>query len=256
MLRHILKYFFLPVFILVAVSDNVFAQNSFLQTQKGSFRVANAFTNKEEILKKEFEAKGLEWPAKYIYIRSFKYDAQLQIWVKNDLKDKYKLFKTYKVCMQSGTMGPKRLQGDYQVPEGFYYINEFNPRSIYHLSLGLNYPNASDRILSDSMHPGNGIYIHGSCVSVGCVPVTDTDIEEVYILASYARAAGQEYIPVHIFPIRYDRKKSVDYFDNNTRNNPELKKFASQLKKAYDEFEETRQVPLILISRKGDYVIN
>ena len=56
--------------------------------------------------------------------------------------------------MQSGTTGPKRAEGDYQVPEGFYYINEFNPNSKYHLSLGLNYPNASDKILSDSIDPG------------------------------------------------------------------------------------------------------
>ena len=76
--------------------------------------------------------------------------------------------------MQSGTMGPKRLQGDYQVPEGFYYINEFNPNSNYHLHLGLNYPNASDKILSDSLRPGGDIYIHGSCVSIGCIPLLTT----------------------------------------------------------------------------------
>jgi murein L,D-transpeptidase YafK len=33
------------------------------------------------------------------------------------------------------------MEGDYQVPEGFYYITEFNPASNYHLSLGINYPN-------------------------------------------------------------------------------------------------------------------
>jgi murein L,D-transpeptidase YafK len=158
--------------------------------------------------------------------------------------------------MQSGSMGPKRLQGDFQVPEGFYYINEFNPYSNYHLSLGLNYPNASDRILSDSLRPGNGIYIHGSCVSVGCIPVTDSDIEEIYILASFAKAAGQEFIPVHIFPVRYNRKQSMEYFNNNVRNNPALQQFGMQLKKAYDEFESTKEVPLILIDPKGDYVIN
>jgi murein L,D-transpeptidase YafK len=208
------------------------------------------------MLRKEFASKGLEWPAKYVFIRSFKFDAQLEVWVKNNLKDKYKLFKTYRVCMQSGTMGPKRLQGDYQVPEGFYYINEFNPRSNYHLSLGLNYPNASDRILSDSMRPGSGIYIHGSCVSVGCVSVNDNDIEEIYILSSYAKAAGQEFIPVHIFPIRYSSKRSLDYLNNTIKNNPSLQNFSMHLKKAYDEFEQTQQVPLILIDRKGDYVID
>ena len=255
MFKFVSKYFFLIIIFLsgTQVTD---AQNSFLQSQKASFRVANAFTNKEEMLRKEFASKSLEWPAKYVFIRSFKFDSQLEVWVKNDPKEKYKLFKTYRVCMQSGTMGPKRLQGDYQVPEGFYYINEFNPRSNYHLSLGLNYPNASDRILSDSMRPGSGIYIHGSCVSVGCVSVNDNDIEEIYIVSSYAKAAGQEFIPVHIFPIRYSSKRSLDYLNNTIKNNPSLQNFSMQLKKAYDEFEQTKEVPLILIDRKGDYVID
>lgn len=255
MLNRVSKYFFLLI-ITLFVTGILNAQNSFVPGQKVAFRLTNTLINQEDTLQKEFEAKGLQWPAKYVFIRSFKYDSQLEVWVKNSLKEKYKLFKTYKVCMQSGAMGPKRLQGDYQVPEGFYYINEFNPHSNYHLALGLNYPNASDRILSDSLRPGNGIYIHGSCVSVGCIPVTDQDIEEIYIVASYAKANGQDFIPVHIFPYRYDKKKSSDYFDNYTKNNPTLQKFALELKNAYDKFEETKEVPLVLINRKGDYVID
>lgn len=255
MFYHHCKYFFLVVFA-VFTSGILHAQNSMPVQRVSSISLPNVLSTKEDVLEKEFKSKGLQWPANYVFIRSFKYDSQLEVWVKNDLKDKYKLFKTYKVCMQSGAMGPKRLQGDYQVPEGFYYINEFNPRSNYHLSLGLNYPNASDRILSDSLRPGNGIYIHGSCVSVGCIPVTDEDIEQIYIIASYAKANGQEFIPVHIFPYRYNQKRSVEYFNNYTRNNPALQKFALQLKDAYDQFEETKEVPLILIDRKGDYVID
>lgn len=241
---------------LLCFLSSVQAQYSFVGSQRSSMRVNNAFSNKEDLLKKEFEQQGLTWPAKYIYIRSFKFDAQMEIWVKNSLQEKYKLFKTYRVCMQSGTMGPKRMQGDYQVPEGFYYINEFNPRSQYHLSLGLNYPNASDKILSDPSRPGNGIYIHGSCVSVGCIPVTDSDIEEIYILASYAHDAGQEYIPVHIFPIRYNNKRSIDYFENYLKDNPSLKPFSDQLQRAYNEFENTHQPPVIMIDHKGDYLVD
>src|SRR5690606_30525766 len=106
---------------------------------------------KEDTLRKQFSALKLEWPAKFLYIRSFKYDSKLEVWVKNEHKENYQLFKTYKVCALAGSLGPKRLEGDYQVPEGFYYINEFNPRSSYYLSLGLNYPNLSDLVLSDSL---------------------------------------------------------------------------------------------------------
>jgi len=246
-------------FILLLLSFSLViarAQNSFAGKGTPAAVWMAAVDNKDDTLQKEFKARGLDWPAKYVYIRSFKYDAQLEVWVKNTYREKYKLFKTYKVCMQSGTMGPKRLQGDYQVPEGFYYINEFNAHSNYHLALGLNYPNASDRILSDSLHPGNAIYIHGSCVSVGCIPVTDQDIEEIYLIADNAKAGGQDFIPVHVFPFRYNSKKSLEYFKTAAKNNPALQSFAMQLKEAYDRFEDTHEVPVILIDRKGDYVVD
>jgi len=246
----------LTVIVLCMAIGIGYSQTSFVDYQKSSFKMTDVFDRQEDTLRKQFEAKGLEWPAKYVYIRSFKYDAQLEVWVKNSQNEKYKLFKSYKVCMQSGTMGPKRLQGDYQVPEGFYYINEFNPNSHYHLSLGLNYPNSSDRILSDSLRPGGDIYIHGSCVSVGCIPLNDEQIEELYIITSHARANGQDFIPVHVFPFKYNQKKSMEYFNIATKDNQSLHKFALELKDAFDKFEERRQVPLVMVNDKGKYVIN
>src|SRR6476646_8543383 len=120
-----------------------FSQSSVVDYQRSSFKVADIFSHTEEMLRKQFTDKGLQWPAKYVYIRSFKFDALVEVWVKNDAKEPYKLFKGYKICQQSGGFGPKRLQGDYQVPEGFYYINEFKSNSNYHLALGLNYTNTS-----------------------------------------------------------------------------------------------------------------
>ena len=158
--------------------------------------------------------------------------------------------------MQSGAMGPKRMEGDYQVPEGFYHINEFNPNSNYHLSLGLNYPNSSDRILSDSLRPGSAIYIHGNCVSTGCIAISDIPIEEVYILSTQARNQGQEFIPVHVFPVRYSNKKSMDYLMEATRSNPSLQHFSSNIKAVFDYFELKKELPIIMVNRKGEYVIN
>ena len=232
------------------------AYTSFIDFQRTLTRPADAFFRKQDTLQKQFEAKGLKWPAKYVYIRSFKYDSQFEIWVKNDKKEPYKLFKTYKVCALAGTLGPKRMEGDYQVPEGFYYINEFNAKSTYHLSLGLNYPNASDRILSDSIQPGGEIYIHGSCVTVGCIPLTDPMIEEVYIITAYAKDQGQDFIPVHIFPIRYTAKRSVDYLNNLTKDDPTLKAFASRLEDAFNYFEKHKQLPLVMVLEDGEYFIH
>lgn len=232
------------------------AFTSFVDYQKTFPRPDESFRKKEDMLQKQFEAMNLEWPAKYIYIRSFKYDSQLEVWVKNKLQDQFKLFKTYKVCALAGTLGPKRIEGDYQVPEGFYYINEFNPNSAYYLSLGINYPNESDKLLSDMYKPGGSIYIHGSCVTVGCIPVTDQQIDELYILASYAKSQGQDYIPVHIFPVRFNVAKSVKYLSNLTKDDHQLEEFSTRLEDAFDYFEKYKQLPIVLIKDNGEYVVN
>lgn len=236
--------------------NSVSTVSTFIDFQKTLPRPSEALTKNEAALKKQFEEKKLAWPAKYVYIRSFKYDSQLEVWIKNDRKDPYKLFKTYKVCALAGTLGPKRMEGDYQVPEGFYYINEFNPRSQYHLSLGLNYPNISDQILSDNDRPGGEIYIHGSCVTVGCIPVTDPMIEELYIITAHAKNQGQDFIPVHIFPIRYNVKRSVDYLAKLTKEDEPLKQFTANLEDAFNYFEKHKQLPVVMVSDKGDYMVN
>ncbi|MGV3529474.1 MAG: energy transducer TonB [Flavisolibacter sp.] len=232
------------------------AYTSFIDLQRSFPRPGNAILRKQDILKKQFEERGFAWPAKYIYIRSFKYDGELEVWIKNERKEPYKLFNTYKVCALAGTLGPKRMQGDFQVPEGFYYINEFNPNSNYYLSLGINYPNPSDRLLSDPLRPGGDIYIHGNCVTVGCIPVNDQQIEDLYILAAHAKNQGQDFIPVHIFPIRYSKPKSETYLKEMVRNNPPLGKFSENLEKVFDHFEATKQLPVIMTDSHGDYVFD
>lgn len=240
-------------FLWSAVAFGQGMQVSFIDFQRNFTRPSMAMQLKLDTLQKQFAAKGLQWPARNVYIRSFKYDSQLEVWVSNSRKEPYKLFKTYKVCALAGSLGPKRMAGDFQVPEGFYYINEFNPNSNYYLSLGLNYPNVSDKILADPTRPGGDIYIHGSCVTVGCIPVTDQQIDEIYLLAAFAKNAGEDFIPVHIFPIRYNNPKSVDYLATLTKTDEKLKLFASKLEAVYDHFEITHQLPVIMVDNQGDY---
>ncbi len=255
-MKCLLTKFGLTAMLAIFAASILFAQTSFVENQKAYVKPGSVFDRLEDSVKKQFEEKKLNWPPESLYIRSFKYDRQLEIWVKSDNKEQFRLFKTYKVCMQSGTTGPKRMEGDYQVPEGFYYINEFNPNSKYHLSLGLNYPNASDKILSDSLRPGSAIYIHGNCVSTGCIAISDAPIEELYIIASHVKANGQDFIPVHVFPVKYNVKKSSDYLAESTMGNQTVQKFAINIKEAFDFFEEKKQLPVILVNKSGEYVIN
>lgn len=246
---------FCTVISVPLLAIHLFAQGAFVDTKKTGVKTM-VLTNAEDTLRKQFEEKKLVWPPQEIFIRSFKFDKQLEVWVKSNSKEPFKLFKTYKVCMQSGTMGPKRMQGDYQVPEGFYYINEFRPQSNYHLALGLNYPNASDKILSDSVRPGNDIYIHGNCVSTGCIAITDAQIEEVYQLASLAKNSGQEFIPVHVFPVKFNVKKSAEYLNQTLQAKPSLMEFTARLKDAFNYFEEKKQLPIIMVNKRGEYVVH
>lgn len=247
--------FFYIIFLLLFTGVTVNAQSSFVDVQKTFPKVAFASLTKEDTLQKQFVKQHLQWPPKQIYIRSFKYDSELEVWVRNSNKEIFKLFKTYKVCALSGSLGPKRMEGDYQVPEGFYSINAFNPNSNYHLSLGINYPNISDAMLSDSLKPGSDIYIHGNCITVGCIPVNDNQIEELYLLALYAKSKGQDFIPVHIFPVRYNNPKSFQYLLKTTQKNQEYQHFAARIKEVYDYFEQHKKLPFISINKKGDYVV-
>jgi murein L,D-transpeptidase YafK len=248
-----LKSLLIQFLVLALLSSSLKAQ-TYIGIQTTNARLAPLIKGGEDTLRKQFEAKGLKWPAKFIYMRSFKYEKELEVWVKDDVKDTFQLFKVYKVCHTSGKMGPKRRQGDMQVPEGFYYISAFNPNSNYHLALGLDYPNISDRMKSNAADPGGDIYIHGSCASIGCIPILDDQIEEVYMLAAISRQEGEDYIPVHIYPIRYNQAASVIFLKGQIRDDKEWAKFNSTLEDSFNYFQGCHKLPVVAVNGRGDYV--
>jgi len=249
-----MKYLFWLAFPLFIIHESS-AQSAFLEQQKTFPKVKNAFNIKNDSIKRAFQKANLNWPPKEIYIRSFKYDSQLEVWGRNNSNETFKLVKTYKICALSGTMGPKRMDGDFQVPEGFYYINEFRPNSSYHLALGINYPNVSDKLLSDSIKPGSDIFIHGNCVTQGCIPIQDSQIEELYLMAAYAHAAGQDFIPVHIFPIRFNIYKNIEFLKKSSKDEIEYKLFINKMQMVFQYFEQHKKLPVIAITSEGDYSI-
>jgi murein L,D-transpeptidase YafK len=254
MSKSFMRYCVLLFIIFLFFSNKTFAQPNFISQQKQFSRVETAFKLKEDSLKKEFALKKIAWPPKQLYLRSFKYDSELEVWIKDSLNDSFKLLKSYKVCALSGNLGPKRMEGDYQVPEGFYTINEFNPKSQFHLSLGINYPNSSDDILSDSIKPGGEIFIHGNCLTTGCIPIKDDKIEELYLLATQVIQAGQDFIPLHIFPVKYSKPKSYQYLALISKDNLAYQKFAVNLQEAYEYFNMNKKMPKVAIAPNGDYV--
>jgi len=225
----------------------------FLKDQLKYPRVRAARTEKAELIRDIFKKKGVEYPPAEIFVRVFKLDRTVELWARSTNKDAFRLIKTYEICSLSGHAGPKRRIGDLQVPEGFYYIDTFNPVSSFHLSLGINYPNQSDRILGVAGHLGKDIFIHGSCVTIGCIPITDDCIKELYVIAVEAKANGQSLIPVHIFPTRLDDKK----YQSLTAGvkDSKLLAFWENVRQGYVSFEKGNQLPRVSVDAKtGRYI--
>jgi murein L,D-transpeptidase YafK len=111
------------VIVLVFLITTSFAQPSFVDYQKTYPRVATAVRLKEDTLKKQFGKAGLQWPANQVYIRSFKYDSQLEVWVRNSSSEAFKLFKTYKICALQVKDLKKLLVTSFRMPEIGRLIN-------------------------------------------------------------------------------------------------------------------------------------
>jgi murein L,D-transpeptidase YafK len=244
----VISLFVFLSFILANLAD-------FKTEQLKNSRVKEAYKEKEEDLKELFKEKGVNFSSQQIFFRSFKAEEEIELWARSSESSTFKLIKTYNICSSSGSLGPKRKQGDNQTPEGFYYIDRFNPNSSFHLSLGVNYPNASDKILGDKTNYGGDIFIHGSCVTIGCIPLTNDKIKEVYITAVEAKTKGQKKIQVHIFPCRLNDKNIKD-LKNRYSTNASLIAFWENLKTGYDIFERTQKLPVFTVNTEGKYKFN
>ncbi|MCP4372580.1 MAG: 2-dehydro-3-deoxyphosphooctonate aldolase, partial [Deltaproteobacteria bacterium] len=128
--------------IIYVVSSTAIAGGSI----PSSSRSREAISRVKTQLKKDFAGKNIKFGAP-IYIRIFKEEKELELWV--DRNKRFTLFRKYPICTYGfGSLGPKTRKGDGQAPEGFYYVqsDKLNPVSSFHLSFNLGYPNKYDRI--------------------------------------------------------------------------------------------------------------
>ncbi len=222
---------------------------AFKALQLKNAKVKDAYEIKWPILKHELKALNVNPETFDIYFREFKLEKQLEVWVKNPGEPKYKLLKTYNVCASSGVLGPKRKEGDGQVPEGFYKIDLFNNKSDYYLSVRINYPNSSDLLLKDGLNAGGAIMIHGSCVTIGCLPMTDEYIKEIYVLCLEARNRNNP-IYIDLFPAKFT-PENIKMMEKNYSK--QLLSFWKTLEPAYSYFETYHWLPKVNIDKNGKY---
>ncbi len=125
--------------------------------------------------------------------------------------------KTYRIGLGHTPTGTKQRQGDGRTPEGTFYVCVKNPRSRFHLSLGLSYPTPADAargrregLITQAEHDailaahrkhgsppwntalGGEIFIHGngsgSDWTLGCIALDDADMDELFGLVAKGTA--------------------------------------------------------------------
>jgi murein L,D-transpeptidase YafK len=215
-------------------------------------RVRTAKQEKDSVMHAMVEAKGLAYPPHAVLLRAFKKEGVLELWGAGAEAGPYVLLKTYGICATSGVLGPKRRFGDEQVPEGFYDLDFFNPQSNFFLSMHINYPNAADRILGFRQNLGGTIYLHGNCASIGCIPITDDGIKEVYWLAVLVRDGGAKHLPIQVFPARMSEQNFRELAKTHM-GRAELIAFWTNLKEGFDLFEASHRLWTVRVNKDGRY---
>jgi murein L,D-transpeptidase YafK len=102
------------------------------------------------------------------------------------------VLKVYDVSLGFTPVGHKQFERDGKTPEGAYRISHKNPRSNYHLSLGISYPDEEDVAFAKANNkpPGGDIFIHGYTGkagrrgdwTAGCIAVTNKEMEDIYAM--------------------------------------------------------------------------
>jgi murein L,D-transpeptidase YafK len=242
----------LALLFLLAVPALSEELKSFRDMQWKFPRVRTASKEKDEVLRHRFTEKGLTYPPRAILLRAFKQEGLLELWAADAEDRPFVLVHEYRICTSSGTLGPKRRFGDEQVPEGLYELDWFSPQSNFFLSLHISYPNSSDRILGSHQNPGGDIFLHGNCASIGCIPITDDGIKEIYWLAVLVHSQGQQHLPIQIFPARLT-DDGLKTLATTHPNQPALIAFWSNLKQGYALFEKNHRLSRVRTRGNGAY---
>ena len=226
------------------ILGSVISSPSFREKQMNFTRVREAYAAKEKIVDKTLLGNSISRDSLRIYLQAFKSEKIIELWAKNIRDSVFIPVKEFSICDISGYEGPKRRYRDLQVPEGFYHISKLNPYSRYYLSMEINYPNSSDSIRGVHGHLGNQIYIHGSCISSGCLAMTDDRIRELFVYCIEAYNSGQEEIALTIYPARLTGDNYSGLIADYKKDKDKLSLWAD-LKKSYDQFIRTRVQPKV-----------
>jgi len=188
-------------------------------------------SSKQRLFRHLADSEFIRYPKKLTLI-GLKYEKVLEVW--GEERGKKELIVTYPFTAFSGMLGPKFKEGDRQIPEGIYGISHLNANSKFHLAQRLNYPNNFDKKMAKKEHRdklGGDIMIHGSNRSIGCIPIGDDNIEELYFLV---QKVGMKQVKVILSPIDF-RRTTVNITKKN--KHPWLKELYAKIKKEMQHYK-------------------
>jgi len=116
----------------------------------------------------------------------------------------------------------------------------------YHLAYNIGYPNAYDKSRNRT---GSFIMVHGSNVSIGCLAMSNSKIEEIYTLCAAALQNGQPFFRHHSFPFRMSETRMAAAAQHSEYP------FWKNLKTGYEAFEKTKRPPNVEVKGQ-DYIFN
>lgn len=143
---------------------------------------------------------------------ALKEERTLEVWGRGG-DGRLQRIRTFPFHGYSGRLGPKLREGDGHIPEGIYRVEYLNPNSSYHLSIKIDYPNEFDREKGrrDGREQlGYDIFLHGKSVTIGCIPIGDDAIEELFTIVAQADIGKVEVI---IAPWDFRRREDAPVID-------------------------------------------
>ena len=198
-------------------------------TECPTFPIPEKLTSQQKLKRHLADANFIIYPKKLTLI-GLKHERVLEVWA--EVKGEAIYITSYPFTAFSGRLGPKFREGDRQIPEGIYGIGYLNPNSKYHLSMNIDYPNDFDKRMAKKekrTNLGSAIMIHGKDVTVGCIPIGDKSIEELYFLVE---KVGIKNTKVILAPIDF-RSREVKI---KSSKHPWLKELYSEIKKEMQRY--------------------
>jgi murein L,D-transpeptidase YafK len=193
--------------------------------------VEENLTSKERLKIDLAKSDFVIYPKKLTII-GLKHEKRLEVWGKRD--GGWRHIQDYPFTAFSGRLGAKLREGDRQIPEGIYGIAYLNPNSKFHLSMKIDYPNSFDKKMAKRekrTNLGGDIMIHGKDRTIGCIPIGDKKIEELYFLAE---KVGIKNIKVILSPVDF-RRMEVKI---KNKKHPWLKTLYADIRKELKPFRE------------------